>query len=318
MEHRPGSRVHTDRSGDLPMDQQSTKSCARCHVAPRHNPSYCIECLRLFRQEALTRHRQQPSDRPCASCHVAPRNSPRPSYCMDCYRAKQAIADAKHRDKRKPREACARCGKPMTGSHHTYCLACCRLQRTEWLDRNRETADPCARCHEAPRLAHMSYCRPCHRALAVESRERVGGKRPQDTCSKCGGKRDGAHRSYCSACWTEKVQNKYSQPCIRCGAAKDESDRVSADYCYLCWHDRTLQRQYGITRQQYEDMLAAQNNRCAICKTEANGRAWHVDHCHETGKVRGVLCDNCNRGLGHFKDSHAAILRAVEYLKASR
>ena len=62
-------------------------------------------------------------------------------------------------------------------------------------------------------------------------------------------------------------------------------------------------------------MLAKQDQRCAICCNESNGRQWHVDHCHEAGIVRGILCDNCNRGLGHFKDNPLVLQFAAAYLE---
>lgn len=69
-------------------------------------------------------------------------------------------------------------------------------------------------------------------------------------------------------------------------------------------------------------MLVKQQNRCFICdmkftKVERGKRMFnipYVDHCHTTGKVRGILCGNCNTGLGHFKDSPMLLQRAIEYL----
>ena len=79
-------------------------------------------------------------------------------------------------------------------------------------------------------------------------------------------------------------------------------------------HRRRLKR-YGLTEEQYADLLVKQNNRCAICSTPiVTGRHCHVDHDHTTGKVRGVLCNHCNLMLGHAKDSTEVLLKAVEYL----
>lgn len=80
--------------------------------------------------------------------------------------------------------------------------------------------------------------------------------------------------------------------------------------------------QYGITEADYYAMLRAQDYRCPICgTTEPGGQGrnrssgWHIDHDHKTGKVRGLLCHNCNIGLGNFKDSTTALAAAIEYLK---
>ena len=60
--------------------------------------------------------------------------------------------------------------------------------------------------------------------------------------------------------------------------------------------------QYGITLEQYEAMLAAQNGCCAICRTSpTEKRQLHVDHCHATGRVRALLCSPCNTQLGSFE-----------------
>ena len=71
---------------------------------------------------------------------------------------------------------------------------------------------------------------------------------------------------------------------------------------------------YGISREQYEQMLVNQNNCCAICNKKIGWEA-AVDHCHTTNKVRGLLCRNCNLGLGGFKDNIETIRKAIAYVK---
>ena len=73
---------------------------------------------------------------------------------------------------------------------------------------------------------------------------------------------------------------------------------------------------YGITKEEFYEMMEKQNHQCAICKISID-RSSHVDHCHSTGKVRGILCMNCNKGLGFFKDNTENIQSAIEYLKLS-
>lgn len=75
---------------------------------------------------------------------------------------------------------------------------------------------------------------------------------------------------------------------------------------------------YGITIEQYEDMLDAQGYACALCLKDIDdngGKEFDVDHCHTTGKVRGLLCRDCNRALGLFQDSPTLLERAAQYLR---
>ena len=70
---------------------------------------------------------------------------------------------------------------------------------------------------------------------------------------------------------------------------------------------------YGITPEEYDAMLAAQGGGCAICgaRGNANGRRLAVDHDHVTGAARGILCHNCNAGIGHFADDRARMREAL-------
>jgi len=82
--------------------------------------------------------------------------------------------------------------------------------------------------------------------------------------------------------------------------------------------EKAWKRRYGITRADYNRMLQDQHGSCAICKTTEIGRGhshFHVDHNHATGKVRGLLCDLCNRGLGYFKDSSKLMKAGAIYLE---
>lgn len=84
---------------------------------------------------------------------------------------------------------------------------------------------------------------------------------------------------------------------------------------HLAWR-RNLLNKYGITVEAYEAMLLVQENRCAICRNVQTRRRLNVDHCHQTGVVRGLLCDKCNKAIGLFGDSMELINRVIEYLAA--
>ena len=78
-----------------------------------------------------------------------------------------------------------------------------------------------------------------------------------------------------------------------------------------------LKRMFGITLEDYEFMVKSQDDCCSICGKHRtkNGRRLAVDHCHITGKVRGLLCSHCNKALGTFKDSINILNKAIEYLQ---
>jgi len=85
--------------------------------------------------------------------------------------------------------------------------------------------------------------------------------------------------------------------------------------------DRQLRAAFKITEAEYITILTEQNGVCAICKRPETAtrlgkvKALAVDHSHSTSKNRGLLCQKCNVGLGHFEDNQALLLAAVEYLK---
>lgn len=121
--------------------------------------------------------------------------------------------------------------------------------------------------------------------------------------------------------------------CTKCGVIKELSafnnDKVTKDgkayQCRACAklspekkREATLKHRYGITAKIYDQLAANQLNRCALCSTDVPGgsrKNFLVDHNHETGEVRGLLCYNCNNGLGMLKDSPKLLKRAIQYLE---
>jgi hypothetical protein len=114
--------------------------------------------------------------------------------------------------------------------------------------------------------------------------------------------------------WRKANPEKYK-------AQRDAGKEKKSEYYYQTrdrHRCRMLQYNYGITLEQYNLLLEEQEGRCKICRTDkcTTGKALAVDHCHETGKVRGLLCKNCNIGLGMFKHDRERLRMAAEYMGA--
>lgn len=83
---------------------------------------------------------------------------------------------------------------------------------------------------------------------------------------------------------------------------------------YKAYRRKTcLKNRYGITVEEYEKLLKNQSNVCAICN-QSRSATFQVDHNHKKGKIRGLLCRECNRGIGLLGDSAENLKRAVKYL----
>ncbi|MEV4410522.1 endonuclease VII domain-containing protein [Catellatospora sp. NPDC049609] len=158
------------------------------------------------------------------------------------------------------------------------------------------------------------YCRSCTRARLEADRRKRGvspAKRAQVNvpdgmkwCPQCGEVKSAADFARTKA--RASGLHTYCLPCHnqRSAEAKDRLYGGSREY--------HLRRRYGIGQAEFDELLAEQGGVCAICGAPDPE---HVDHDHLFGNVRGILCFNCNGGLGQFKDDRHNLARAIEYLK---
>jgi len=146
----------------------------------------------------------------------------------------------------------------------------------------------CRRCKKTKELPEgRKICEPCSKVCCVCSKHLILGV----TYSSHSAKRN---RYICNQC--------------SCEASKKRCKDKQREYDY--------QRNYGISIKDYEVLLGEQRGLCLICSS--SDIKLFVDHDHNTGKVRGLLCSTCNTGLGMFKDSVEILNKAKEYLNASK
>jgi hypothetical protein len=135
-------------------------------------------------------------------------------------------------------------------------------------------------------------------------------------------------RTTSCGCLRRVDPDRAEKRCTRCRQVKPIGDFYrSANQpdgkhhtCKMCrrqekkdWHQRSyIQATHGLSPERYQEMVRQQEGRCRICKED---KPLVVDHDHGSGVVRGLLCQNCNRGLGMFRDSSDRLLQAVAYLK---
>lgn len=167
----------------------------------------------------------------------------------------------------------------------------------------------CIRCNETYELNAQFF-----RKDRIDGR--TGAQTWSRTCLRCLSLRQ------CISCDRELPLNENN---FRLGVNRDKNGKTRETYrkvCRDCERSRVRERVYfltrGITTAQRNEMLAAQGGKCLCCGSEESGskKGWHVDHCHRTGAIRGVLCANCNVALGHVDDSIEKLQMLINYLKS--
>lgn len=161
-------------------------------------------------------------------------------------------------------------------------------------------------------------------------------------CPQCGGRKSYGGRT-CRPCYHAAFVLRTSLPraCTKCGATKEPNDFPPRSgipgsrntRCRECVNEKNRhpkerkrtgdyrrQKKYGMSEEQYEAMLDKQSGLCAVCGgPPSSNRAdvLFVDHDHTTGMVRGLLCHNCNVGIGFFRDQPSTLRAAAGYIEAN-
>ena len=172
------------------------------------------------------------------------------------------------------------------------------------------------------------FCDPCIvRRRAQRSAERLAALTPKEIAAQNQAKREQTAklspekraaraqylRKYRAARTPEQIDARAQWHAARYVALSPEAREARTRQ----ERESRLQRKYRIGVAEFDALLAAQGDRCAICGADVpNGYGWHVDHDHKTGAVRGILCSGCNIGIGHLKDDPAILRAATAYLES--
>jgi hypothetical protein len=157
-----------------------------------------------------------------------------------------------------------------------------------------------------------------------------GLEKPLDDFYPAPGMRDG-HRSECKVCNRAQRAARYRDDPVAQERARRKArewaqanpERVREKQAAYREDGRIkksirkthLKKKYGLTPEDYDRMLEAQGGGCAICgKAPRPDISLHIDHDHETGRIRGLLCFTCNNGLGQFQDDPELLIAAAEYV----
>lgn len=179
------------------------------------------------------------------------------------------------------------------------------------------TGEECVHGHVSPKYTKGGRCVVC--AKDSSARQRGGEFRmsygaARANLMRCIAAIDGKHTYAPAKPCKHGHMLRYvsSNNCVECCIATRNGRKEKAK-------EERLVRLYGIDIEQRDALVLAQNSSCAICKDEFDdNRKLHVDHCHATEAVRGLLCSRCNQGIGLFRDDVRILLSAVAYLQQDK
>lgn len=185
------------------------------------------------------------------------------------------------------------------------------------------TGRPCSRGHIAERYSKGGNCVSCLGVTdTMESKQRGAAIRAGKQAEEAWERKENTRlRSVAnerkeptyvpSKCCVNGHFLRYSSSnnCVHCDKDTMQKHKVTKQYSRIF-------KTYGLLKDAYLKMVSDQNSCCYLCgKKQENHFSLHVDHCHSTGKVRALLCGNCNQALGLFKENLELIRKAAEYLK---
>jgi hypothetical protein len=157
-------------------------------------------------------------------------------------------------------------------------------------------------------------CSDCKQFVQIENFSPSAQKRGHGVCNPCHAIRAKSYQ--------ERYPEKYKESQRKTAAKHPETrKRVHAKWRAEnkdAMHGYHVKLKFGLSREEYSALLEKQGGACALCgKPKPPQRRLLVDHCHETGKVRGLLCIGCNTAIGQLGDNVAGLTKAIEYLEGN-
>ena len=121
--------------------------------------------------------------------------------------------------------------------------------------------------------------------------------------------------AYCKTCSKKQVKEYRENNPEKIKELKEKYKETRKEIRKPSERKYHLKTKYGITDLEYKEMYDKQNGNCLLCNKNVEYKKLHIDHCHKSGRIRGLLCSNCNLALGNFKDNIEVLKKAIEYLK---
>ncbi len=202
-------------------------------------------------------------------------------------------------------------------------------EKSRRCQQRKRQAGLCIKCSKPSDKARCGECREAHNEGSKQLRDK---RIEEGKCETCG-EENTTSTTKCATCQTRLNQRQREKNrectkqwaannalrglCISCAGPKENPKIRRCEKCKRKGNSNRLKHLYGITIDEYEELAAMQGNVCWMCKKKEMSKDGylHVDHCHKTGKIRGLLCGPCNRGIGALGDSIELLRRGIEYLQ---
>jgi hypothetical protein len=299
------AREMCQRCYGLDVEKKKSAECRGCgEVKPIKAKGLCRKCYARFQRHGdFDDHSPVKGARLCSHCGERPVHAK--ELCGSCY---SRLLERGRPDKIKVKkyEACSYCGdigwikaKGLCGACYNYQLQHGTLER-----KNIQRIRDCVVCDNKGFIVSKGICRNCYVRFWKTGSFRTRAGKYEDISPESFGLDIPSEEKLLERRQRENLKNRR--------ARKQYPDR---------YKNADLLKTFGITLKKYNKMLEGQNGVCAICEeketAKRNGKTLSlaVDHDHNTGKVRALLCQACNHGIGHMRDSPTLLTAAINYLK---